>query len=65
MEIYRSATFPSPDRGRGARGEGALASGSANGSTNLNLAALIPDPSPEAGRRGRNPDTPEIEGDLV
>jgi hypothetical protein len=65
MAAHRSASFPSPDRGRGARGEGALASGSANGSKSLNVAALIPDPSPEAGRRGRNPSTPEIEGDLV
>ena len=65
MGIYRSATVPSPDCGRGARGEGTLASGSVHGAPSLTVAALIPDPSPETGRRGRYSDAPEVEGNPV
>ena len=46
-------SFPSPEIGRGFRGEGCKLSGASDGSSGWNVCALIPSPSPASGRRGR------------
>ncbi len=65
MQERSFATFPSPDRGRGVRGEGAKAGGCPDLAAFSNVVALNPGPSPAAGRRGRNTDTPHNEGDAA